>query len=462
MPRLDVRTFILVGAIALASPFHAHAEGAQSLGNAGTSWNNEALFDSTTTREELMDMGRAAVNMSHFQIADIYYQEVLLRNPEDVDAMCELADLYRRTGRLEYARGLLIRAGNLVPGRDDIPEARRQIERRLRASLGRQVDSLMTVSQFQSALPRISLLINIEPDNAKYYAAKARCLAALGESDAALSNVDLALTKDPKEEYQRLRSEIYTQHEERKIEELESSAKRLLESKDWMRDEAADVLQAILAQDPSNEWAREQFRAISGGPAPAPPVAAPPPPRQVLDAIRQVIPGFARSLERNLTAIIILIALVLAFRSPFARALAKRVHDPSPLSGDLSTIDAAEALRLVNASALTGMLLFRTPNGSARVYFESGDPVHCIAFGRDGLEALVYVVKSVDEGTFEMKHTRIKDHRTIDQPLDLILAESATTNAERGAAAKRNLARREAGRKKSRMAELLETKSDRD
>lgn len=459
MPRFICIVVAVSAAFAAAG---APVSGAQNASGLGTEWNNEALFDSTTTREELMGMGRAAANMSHIALAEVYYQEVLLRNPSDVEAMCELAALYHRTGRLEYARGLLIRAGNLVPGRDDIPELRRQIERELRVSLAHQADSLVAASQFESALPRLSLLLTIDPGNARYYALKARCLAALGQSDAALSNVDLALAKDPKEEYQRLRSEISTQHEQKQIADLESSAKRLLESKDWMRDEAADVLQALLAQDPSNQWAREQFRALSEGPPAAPPVTTPPAPRQVLDAARAVVPGVARSLERHLTAIVILIAVVIVFRSPLARVLAKRVHDPSPLSGDLATIDVAEALRLVNASALTGILVFRTPEGAARVYFDSGDPVHCDAMGRDGLPALVYLVKHVDEGTFEMKNARIKADRTIDQPLDLILADGATTAAERGEAAKRNLARRELGRKKSKMAELLESKSDRD
>jgi tetratricopeptide (TPR) repeat protein len=457
MPRLaPILRFAGFALVVASAPLAAP----ESLSGLAQEWNNEALFDATTTRAELMEMGRAAVNLSHFTLAEIYYQEVLLRSPEDVEAMCELAALYRRTGRLEYARGLLMRAGSLVPHRDDIPETRRQVEQELRVSLAHQADSLMAAAQFSAALPRLSLLLSIDPDNARYHAAKARCLAAIGESDAALSSVDLALAKDPREEYQRLREEISTQHEERRIAELESSAKRLLESKEWMRDEAADVLQAILAQDPSNEWAREQFRALSGQPAAPPPVAPPPMPRQILDAARDVLPGFARSLERHITAIVILIAVVLVFRSPLARALVKRAHDPSPLSGDLATIDVAEALRLVNASALTGTLVIRSPEGTARVYFDSGDPVHCEAFGREGLEAIVYLAKHVEEGTFAMKHGRIKDRRTIDQPLDLILAEGITTNKERDAAARRNLARREHGRKKSRMAELLETKSD--
>ncbi len=457
MPRLILA--ILLVASALTATFPA---GAQDSSGLSSEWENEALFDATTTREELLDRGRAAVNMRHFSLAEVYYQEVLLRNPEDVDAMCELAALYRRTGRLEYARGLLIRAGTLVPGRDDIPEWRQEVEQRLRVTLARQADSLMTASEFEAALPRLSLLLTIDPHNARFYAAKARCLAALGQSDAALSNVDLALAKDPREEYQRLRTQISAQHEERRIEDLESSAKRLLESNEWMRDEAADVLQAILAQDPSNEWAREQFRALSGAPAPAPPIPTPPAPRQLLDAARDVVPALARWLDRRLALIIGFVALLVVFRSPVARALAKRVHDTSPLSGDLSTVDVAEALRLVNASALSGILVFRTPDGCARVYFDSGDPIHCDGLGRDGMEALTYLVKNIDVGTFEMKNTGVKMQRTIDHPLDLILTESSTTAAERGAAAKRNLARREQGRKKSRMSELLDTKSDRD
>ncbi|MCI0451896.1 MAG: tetratricopeptide repeat protein, partial [Candidatus Latescibacteria bacterium] len=123
MPRL-VPAVLLIG-IAISAALPA---GAQDSSGLTGEWKNEALFDATTTREELLDMGRAAVNLSHFALAEVYYQEVLLRNPEDVDAMCELATLYRRTGRLEYARGLLIRAGTLVPGRDDIAEARHDVE----------------------------------------------------------------------------------------------------------------------------------------------------------------------------------------------------------------------------------------------------------------------------------------------------------------------------------------------
>lgn len=450
----------MAAATALLAVWVGAASANRDKSTASNEWNNETLFDATTTREELMDMGRAALNMQQWGLAEVYYQEVLLRDPEDVDAMCDLAFLYRRTGRLEYARGLLLRAGSLMPGRDDIPETRREIEQELRVSLAREVDSLLEASKYEAALPRLSLLLTLDPDNARHYAAKARCLAALGQSDAALSNIDLALAKDPREEYQRLRSAISAEHEKRRLDELESSAKRLLESNESTRDDAAEVLQAILAQDPSNEWAREQFRALSAGPPSPPPVDTPPASTQLLDAAGEVVPAAWRWLERHLTAIVGVILLVILFRSPLARAIARRVHESSPLAGDLSTVDVAEALRLVNMSALTGVLTFRTPAGTARVYFERGAPVHCSGFGRDGLEALVYLVKSVEQGTFQMKMCPVRERLTIDQPLDLILADSRTTAAERGAAAERNQARREKGRKKSRMAELLDSNSE--
>jgi tetratricopeptide (TPR) repeat protein len=458
MPRLRVLLLAWLGVLVVATATYAQSRG-QS--NSDSQWNNEALFDATTTPEELMDMARAAVSMSQYPLAEVYYQELLLRDPENVDAMCELAALYRRTGKLEYARGLLIRAGNLVPGRTDIPEKQRQVEQELRASLAREVYALIAKSKFEKALPKLSLLLTIDPDNARLYAAKARCLAALGETDAAISSIDYALAKDPKQEYHRLRDAIQAQDEKRKIKELESSAQRLLESNEWMREEAAEVLQAILAKDPTNQWARDQFSALSEEPEPTPPPPPAPVSHQLLDAVREVLPGVVRWLGRHVAAILVVLAVVIVFRSPLSRALAKRVHDASPLSGDLATINVAEALRLVNASALTGVLVFRTPEGTARVYFESGDPVHCEAFGQDGADALTYLVKSIEEGTFEMKYTKIKGTRSIDQPLDLILA-GPPTEQERGAAAQRNRARREAGRKKSRMAEVLEeSKRDR-
>src|SRR5262249_40485529 len=109
-----------------------------------TEWNRENLFDSTTTRAELLEMGRSAVSLQHYPLAEIYFQEALLRNPTDVDAMCELAALYKRTNRLEYARGLLLRAGTLSPMRTGIADMLKSVDGALFASLSHTVDSLMT------------------------------------------------------------------------------------------------------------------------------------------------------------------------------------------------------------------------------------------------------------------------------------------------------------------------------
>jgi Flp pilus assembly protein TadD len=149
-------------------------------------WNREGLFDSTTTRAELLEMGRAAVELKHFPLAEIYFQEALIRNPMDVDAMCELAALYKRTNRLEYARGLLMRAGSLSPMRAGIATMRETVERELFASLAHTVDSLMTATRYDEALPRISTLLAIDPTSTAALVSKAKCLSAIGQTDAAL------------------------------------------------------------------------------------------------------------------------------------------------------------------------------------------------------------------------------------------------------------------------------------
>ncbi|HET6463249.1 MAG TPA: tetratricopeptide repeat protein, partial [Candidatus Krumholzibacteria bacterium] len=237
--------------------------GSEPVKKLASEWNREGLFDSTTTRAELLEMGRAAGDMKHYPLAEIYFQEALLRNPTDVDAMCELAALYQRTGRLEYARGLLLRAGLLSPMRTGIADMRRQVDAALFASLSHAVDSLMTTGHFEEALPRIATLLAIDSNSIPALVAKAKCLAATGQTDAALSSIDLAIAREPDAELHKLRSEIAARVESDRIGDMEASAKRLIESGDWVRGEAVDVLQAILAQDPSNEWAREQFRRLS-------------------------------------------------------------------------------------------------------------------------------------------------------------------------------------------------------
>src|SRR5712675_3678306 len=100
---------ILATCLALGAAATTVRGGSEPVKRAVAEWNREQLFDSTTTRAELLEMGRGAVELKHYPLAEIYFQEALLRNPTDVDAMCELAALYKRTNRLEYARGLLLR-----------------------------------------------------------------------------------------------------------------------------------------------------------------------------------------------------------------------------------------------------------------------------------------------------------------------------------------------------------------
>ena len=420
-----------------------------------TEWNREGLFDSTTTRAELLEMGRSAVDLKHYPLAEIYFQEALLRTPTDVDAMCELAALYKRTNRLEYARGLLLRAGSLSPMRTGIADMRRSVDAALFASLSHTVDSLMTAGHFEEALPRIATLLSIDSNSIPALVAKSKCLAATGQTDAALSSIDLAIARRPDEELHKLRAEIATRVEHDRISDMESSAKRLIQSGDWVRGEAVDVLQAILAQDPSNEWAREEFRRLATPTEGADSLAeAVPPSTAVSRAVHSVMPDVTSFLDRYLLAILAFFAAWALFRSPLSRALARRLHEPSTLAGDVSHISIAAVLRTANDGGMTGVLTVKSGEGRSRVYLEHGEPVHCEALGKKGREALVELLREVEQGTFELVPRKKKVKRTIEDSFQIIL-----TQADPHAASAMGIATARQP-KKSRMAELLETGSE--
>jgi tetratricopeptide (TPR) repeat protein len=451
---MRVQGCIVAGLLALSAGVSAPRAGNQSVSNVVSEWNREGLFDSTTTRAELLEMGRAAVELEHYPLAEIYFQESLIRDPGDVDAMCELASLYKRTNRLEYARGLLLRAGALSPMRPGIATMRAEVDSVLFAGLSQSVDSLMSENRYDEALPRISTLLSIDPTSTAALVSKARCLSALGQTDAALSNIDLAIARDPDEQLHKLRAEIAARVEEDRITDMEASAKRLIESGDWVMAEATDVLQAILAQDPSNEWAREQFRRLADTQAvkshvdrvPAPPTTA------ISRTVHSVMPEVTGFLDRYLAAILAFLVAWALFRSPLPNALARRLHEPSTLSGDVAHIDIAAVLRTANDMRMTGVLTVKSTHGRARVYLDHGDPVHCEALGKKGLEALIELLREVEQGTFDLVPGRRKKlDRTIEESFQVILTQAnPETAAALGVAAARKP-------RKSKMSELLET-----
>lgn len=456
---MPLRRIIFASLFVLTGAATAAFGGNEPVSRFVAEWNREALFDSTTTRGELLEMGRAAVDLKHFPLAELYFQEALIRNPSDVDAMCDLAALYKRTNRLEYARGLLLRAGSLSPMRAGIAQMRESVERSLFTSLSHKVDSLMVNGRHEEALPRIATLLSIRPNSTAALVAKARCLSATGETDAALSCIDLAIAREPDEQLHKLRAEIAAKIENDRISDMEESARRLIESGDWVRGEATDVLQAILAQDPANQWAREQFRRLADVPEATeslePETPATPPTTAVSRTVRSVMPFVTDFLDRYLAAILAFFGAWALFRSPLPRAFARRLHEPAMLSGDVSQIDIATVLRTANDSHMTGVLTVRTAEGKARVYLQDGEPVHCEAFGRTGIEAITDLLRDVEEGHFELAPRRFKAERTIDQSFQIILTQA---NPQAASALGVATARQP---KKSKMAELLETNSER-
>ncbi len=167
--------------------------------------------------------------------------------------------------------------------------------------------------------------------------------------------------------------------------------------------------------------------------------------------MRDIAPGFLALLQRHLPAILIFLGVLVVFASPLSRTLARRFQRRSVLAGDLARIDPADALRIAHVSVLSGVIILHTPEGVVRVYLQDGEPIHCVGFGLEGIDALTHLIQNIHEGRFVHRERSRSVDRTIDQPLDLILADGvAAPGAPRGARAK----------KKSRMSELLESKSE--
>jgi len=215
------------------------------------------------------------------------------------------------------------------------------------------------------------------------------------------------------------------------------------------------VLQAILAQDPSNEWAREQFRRLAEKQAAEVVETTPPAPTTAISrTVESVMPSITQFLDRYLAAFLAFLLAWALFRSPLPRALARRLHEPSTLSGDVTHIDIAAVLRTANDMRMTGVLTVKSAHGKSRVYLDHGDPVHCEAFKLKGSEALIELLREVETGTFELVPGRKKKvKRTIEESFQEILTQA---NPEVASAIGVAAARKP---RKSRMSELLETNS---
>ncbi|MGD8413316.1 MAG: tetratricopeptide repeat protein, partial [Candidatus Latescibacterota bacterium] len=425
---------------------------------------SERNFDSSITVPELFEKARGAFGLNKFDLAVDFYQEILIRDRANVQAMLELANVYERSGKLEYARGLLVRSAKIVPDNQDIADRLAAVEHMLSIVLSAEVDSLLDAKQYELAIPKLSVHLSIEPGNPELLYKKALCYSHLGRPDAALSAINEAIQIDQKQKYYELRDNLLDDLKHLETEEKVAEAKKLIQSGDpGDRDRAIGILGEILSINPDHAWARAEFVRLSeDGAAPADTLAE----SGVRDLARDAFAVAVRAsgfvveiIRRHLTAILLLVVALLVFRSPLTRRITRMLTPRPFLSGKFPRFSLTEILIMLNSESHTGVLQVKGDGCRGKIYIENGEPCHCSVGKLHGVKALHHLLSNTNSGRFEFVDGSLPLNRTIDTPLTIVLVDQSYGGPGR-AAKKRAAAEATAKKPKSRMKELLESKPD--
>jgi len=425
---------------------------------------SERAFDASITVPELLEKARQAFGLNKFKLAIEFYQEILIRDRANVQAMLELANVYERSGKLEYARGLLVRSAKLLPDNSDVADRLAAVEHMLAIVLSAEVDSLLSAQQYELAVPKLSVHLSIEPNNPDLLYKKALCYSHLGRPDAAISSINKAIQIDPKKKYYELRSSLLEDLKTEESKEKVAEAKRLIQSGDPNeRGQALEVLGEILRTNPDHPWARAEFvRLKSEGDAAADTLGGSSA-RELAEGVSSAVVRVGREaidiVRRHLTAVLLLIAVLLVFRSPLTKRITKWLTPRSFLSGKFPRFKLTEILIMLNSESHTGVLQVKGEGCRGKVYIENGEPCHCAVGKLQGVNALHHLLSNTREGQFEFADGSLPLNRTIDTPLTIVLVDHSGGGPIR-AARKRAAAQAQATAKKpkSRMKELLESK----
>jgi len=432
--------------------------GMSSAQNAPTG-NPETPFDESITVSELLSKARDAFGLEDFVLAELFYQEILRREPSNLQAMLELANVYERNGRLEYARGLLNRAAKLDPDNHTIVVRRDNVEHMLQVVLRQEIEELMASGGYERALPKLSLQIQISPDDPDLFYLRAMCLSGLQRHDAALDDLGIAIQMDPQERYYEFRSEIVERLQQLESTDLKARTRVLLSSGTAAdRDEALRLLGEILTVHPDDQWARnlfveltdtsraggdtanangtilERWSATSSG---------------TLGRVAAVVGSFV---DRHLALLLGFAALIIMFRSPLTRSLTGVFSRPPILTGQLATFSLPEVLLMLNAEPHTGVLYIKGHACHGKVFFETGEPCHCVVGKIEGTDAFNHLLDHSDTGRFSFSDGIMPVRRSIDAPLSLLLFEHARESGDAVATGTGS-----SRKKKTRMKELLDS-----
>ncbi len=387
-------------------------------------------FDSTASTVELLESAREMFIADRYDLAEMLYKSVLVREPDNIDAMQELAIIYEATGQFQYARGLLMRALVIRPADPEIIRRHADITRKLSTALESEIDSLIAVRAYEPAIPKLAILLTTQPENANLHYRKAECHLKTGNPEAALAEIERAQRLSRDARFEHLKSTAKAAKHRKEIDNLTARAQRSLQAGTFEgHNDAMQAIARIIQIDPENVWAKSQLGQGANGSG-----------KSVLgwDASKRLSAWWAfikkyaapsgnglvsltQALRGHLDILLTILLGLLVFTSPLTHMLVQGFSPRQSLSGRLEHFRLQELLTLINTHRRTGVLILRTPSASGKIYFDNGEVYHCKSGRTRGRAAVQTLLKSAAKGLFVFKdRVRSKDD-TIDTPLSLIL-----------------------------------------
>lgn len=386
-------------------------------------------FDTNASTTELLESAREMFIADNYPLSEMLYKSVLIREPNNLSAMLELAVLYEATGQLQYARGLLTRALILSPSDRDIIERNNRIVKVLAASVEKEVDSLFRSGSWELALPKLSLLLTTQPENAELHYKKALCHLKLQHPEAAVEELEKAISLNHSDErFYSLRAEARRIIARRDVDKLTLRAKGAMQRHTEQGDATAlEMIGKILEINPDNEWAKKTFLILTGEDTRKKPTT-------VTHALSErVVDGWkvvshwvimlTYGLQDKLEVMLFVLLALLVFNSPVTWAMVRGFSPRLALSGRLRDFSIKEILSLINTHHLTGVLNVKAGDRKGRVYFDRGEVYHCRSRGEEGREALQHLLRNSLSGHFTFREGVRTSEGTIETPLSLILLD---------------------------------------
>ncbi|MEE9270626.1 MAG: tetratricopeptide repeat protein [Candidatus Krumholzibacteria bacterium] len=389
------------------------------------------VVDTSLPTRELIERARTFVALGNYAAAEAALKGILIREPDNVTAMLELATIYETLGKLQYAMGLLNRATLAKPYDATIIDRHREVVTKLSQRLELDVDSLMSQGAYELAVPKLTSLLTAQPENAELYYLKAHCYMQLGRPDVARSEVAKALNLGQVDKYFELQEKAADAVRELEVRELVAKAEALLPATNpAAKEEVLGHLAQILELDPAHQWANKHFDALAGstGGGPRGPVtthltAFGAQVSRVFKRIGRGIVDLLALFYRHREILLTILLLFFVLNSPFTHMLIRGFSPRLSLTGQLRQFTIHEVLTLLNTHQSTGALKLKTPSMKGRIFFEDGEIYHCKCKGNTGRKALQELLENSGEGFFVFTEAVQSSQKTVDTPLSLILME---------------------------------------